>query len=63
MSVFLLTFSELLFAILFGHLHHEHLVFTDEGCHLGEALSPGAANADQQHVSPGLADDTYCPRY
>lgn len=59
---FRLTFSELLFAVLLGHLDHEDLVFTDVGCHPGQALSARAADTDQQHVAPWLADDTHCPR-
>lgn len=53
------TFSELLLAVMLGDLHLVHLVFANEGGHFGEALTAGAADADQQHVAPELADHTH----
>lgn len=60
---FELTFSKLLFAVLLGDFHLEYLVLTDEGSHLGQALSARTPNTNQQHVAPELADHTYCTCY
>lgn len=52
------TFSELLFAVLFGHFHLEHLIFTDVGGDLGQTLSPRAPDTDEKHVPSELTDHT-----
>ena len=62
-SVFDLTFSKLLFAVLLGDFHLEYLVLADEGGHLRQALSPRAPNTNKQHVAPELTDHTYYTGY
>lgn len=48
---------------MLGDLHLIDLVFTNEGSQFGEALSARPTNADQQHVTPELADHAHCAGY
>ena len=54
-----LTLSEVLLAVVSVDFHLEHLVLAEKGGHLGRALSAGAPDPHQQHVAPGLADDSH----
>lgn len=62
-SVFHLTFSKLLFAVLLGDFHLEYLVLTDGGSHLRQTLSTRAPNTNQQHVAPELTYHPHCTCY
>lgn len=58
-----LTFSELPFVVLFGHVHLEQLIFTDVGGELGQTLSSWAPDTDEKHVASELTDHTYHTGY